>query len=139
MKAYLLSLLLLAGCSSVQAEPPFGRAQIAFAGQQVAVQLADTPALRARGLMFQQSAEPGMLLLYSTPEPISLWMRNTGLELDVAFIDANWQIQSIKPLEPYDESIVSSDGPVIAALEKPRGWFAARGLTVGSQLSLVRD
>ena len=39
----------------------------------IQVQLADTPQKRAQGLMFQQSADPGMFLLYSEPRKISLW------------------------------------------------------------------
>jgi uncharacterized membrane protein (UPF0127 family) len=66
-------------------------------------------------------------------------MRNTGIALDVAFIDANWQIHQIRPLEPFDETPVPSEIAVIAALEMPRGWFAARNLGVGSQLKLLAD
>ena len=103
---------------------------------RIQVQLADTPQKRAQGLMFQQSADPGMFLLYSEPRKISLWMLNTSMPLDVAYIDANWTITELIRLEPYDETPVPSKQLAMAALEMPRGWFAKYGVTVGQKVSL---
>lgn len=104
--------------------------------QLIQVQLADTPQKRAQGLMFQQSADPGMFLLYSEPRKISLWMLNTSMPLDVAYIDANWTITELIMLEPYDETPVPSKQLAIAALEMPRGWFAKYGVAVGQKVTL---
>jgi uncharacterized membrane protein (UPF0127 family) len=140
MNKWLFSLLLmLSSCAVVPDSSGFPLVKLQLEQQTIDVQLADTPELRAQGLMFQDSAEPGMLLLYSEPQHISLWMRNTGIALDVAFIDANWQIHQIRPLAPFDETPVPSEIPVIAALEMPSGWFAAHKLGVGSQLKLLTD
>jgi len=116
----------------------FPQATIQIADVKREVQLADTPELRERGLMFQQSAEPGMLLLYPEPRFISLWMRNTDLALDVAFIDPQWRIMAIKQLHPLDETPVSAPSAALAALEMPRGWFAERNIQVGEKLTLLR-
>lgn len=138
MKTWLLAaLLLLTSCAAVPETQHFPLARLQFEKLTIPVQLAATPELRARGLMFQQQAEPGMLLLYAEPQHISLWMRNTRMPLDVAFIDGNWRIHAIRQLEPYDETTVSSEIAVIAALEMPRGWFAANKLTTGAQLTLL--
>jgi uncharacterized protein len=104
--------------------------------QSIQVQLADTPEKRAQGLMFQQNAEPGMLLLYKQPTSIALWMANTAMALDVAYIGPDWRIVQLVSLAPFDETPVPSPGPVIAALELPRGWFAKHGIAVGQQVSL---
>lgn len=116
----------------------FPQATIQIADVKREVQLADTPELRERGLMFQKSAEPGMLLLYPEPRFISLWMRNTDLALDVAFIDPQWRIMAIKQLHPLDETPVSAPSAALAALEMPRGWFAERNIQVGEKLTLLR-
>lgn len=105
----------------------------------ISVQLADTGAKRMQGLMFQQSADPGMLLLYATPQPMSLWMKNTTMPLDVAFIDPQWRISGISALQPLDETGVSSPGKVIAALEMPQGWFAEQGIKVGTKVKLTGE
>lgn len=102
---------------------------------QIQVQLADTPQKRAQGLMFQQSAEPGMFLLYQKPTAISLWMANTAMALDVAYIAPDWTIAQLVQLEPFDETPVPSPGAVIAALEMPRGWFASHGIIVGQKVT----
>ncbi|KKO46333.1 hypothetical protein WG68_06080 [Arsukibacterium ikkense] len=132
-----LTLLSIAACAA-PAQLDFPQAQLQIAGSRIVVQLADTPELRERGLMFQQSADPGMLLLYPAPRMISLWMRNTDLSLDVAFIDEQWQIMSIKPLQPLDETPVSAPAAAIAALEMPRGWFAERQIKAGDKLQLLK-
>jgi uncharacterized membrane protein (UPF0127 family) len=116
----------------------FPEAEINIAGSNIVVQLANTDALRERGLMFQKRAEPGMLLLYSEPRMISLWMRNTNLSLDVAFIDKEWRIMAIAHLQPLDETPVSAPAAALAALEMPRGWFAERNIKVGAKLQLVK-
>lgn len=138
MKKWVFMLLLaLSSCTAVTETSRFPLAQLQIAQRSVSVQLADTPELRAQGLMFQETAEPGMLLLYQTPQEISLWMRNTAMPLDVAFIDANWQIHHIRQLMPFDETPVPSEIPVIAALEMPQGWFAAHNIGPGTQLKLL--
>lgn len=137
MRGWLVALaLLLTSCAAAKI-PAFPLAKLQLEHLSIQVQLAATPELRAQGLMFQQHAEPGMLLLYTEPQHISLWMRNTSMPLDVAFIDANWQIHHIRQLEPFDETVVPSEIAVIAALEMPRGWFAANELAAGAQLRLL--
>ncbi|WP_372627408.1 DUF192 domain-containing protein [Arsukibacterium sp.] len=138
---FVVLLLLFAVNACAEPEPmqrlSFPIATIQIADIQRQVQLADTPELRALGLMFQKSAEPGMLLLYPEPSMISLWMRNTDLTLDVAFIDPQWQIIAIKPLHPLDETPVSTPAAALAALEMPRGWFAKNNIEVGYTLKII--
>ena len=45
-------------------------------------------------------------------------------------------IESIKELEPFDESPVSSDGEVLCALEVNRGWFAENNVEVGDIIDI---
>lgn len=138
MKTWLFAaILLLISCAAAPETQSFPLARLQLEKLTIEVQLAATPARRAQGLMFQQHAEPGMLLLYSEPQHISLWMRNTSMPLDVAFITNDWRIHAIRQLEPFDETIVPSEIAVIAALEMPRGWFAANQLAAGAQLTLL--
>ncbi|MDX1676692.1 DUF192 domain-containing protein [Arsukibacterium sp.] len=134
----LLSLVVVSACAAPeQREITFPRATIQIGDIKREVQLADTPQLRERGLMFQQTADAGMLLLYPQPQLISLWMRNTDLALDVAFIDPLWRVIAIKPLHPLDETPVSVPTEALAALEMPRGWFQKHNIEVGEKLTLL--
>ena len=97
-------------------------------------ELALTPEQRARGLMFRDSAENGMLFLYDEARILSFWMRNTKVPLDIAYIKADWTIEPIQTLEPFDEKGKASQGPAIGALEMPQGWFKAQGLEAGTKI-----
>lgn len=141
LNRYVVVLLLLFSinaCAGPEPHVQFPAAKMQLGDHTITVQLAATPQLRERGLMFQQSAEPGMLLLYPEPRLISLWMRNTDLSLDVAFIDSDWRIIAIKPLQPLDETPVAAPAAALAALEMPRGWFTERNIKVGEQVALLK-
>jgi uncharacterized protein len=103
----------------------------------VVVQVADTPEKRSQGLMFQHTAKPGMLLLYQSPGSLSLWMRNTTMPLDVAFIGPDWTIIQIEQLQPLDETPVAAISDVIAALEMPQGWFKDKQIGIGAAVKLL--
>lgn len=111
---------------------------IRVGGQEVTVEVADTPALRERGLMYRDSLPPGhgMLFVYAEPQILNFWMRNTRIPLDIAYIDRGGTIVDIQHMEPQsDEQHVSSE-PALYALEMPRGWFEEHGVSVGDRVEL---
>ena len=135
--AVLLLLLPLSSCvATEQPAERFSLVPLQVGTQRIAVQLADTAEKRAQGLMFQQTADPGMFLLYQQPTEMALWMANTAMALDVAYIAPDWSIAQLVQLQPFDETPVPSPGAVIAALEMPRGWFARHGVKVGDKVQL---
>jgi len=98
-------------------------------------QLADTQPKRAHGLMYAESAEPGMLLIYPKPRVMNLWMRNTYIPLDVAFFKPNGTIIKITQMKPLSDVVHSSGKKVIGALEMPLGWFNQHNINVGDTIS----
>ncbi len=84
------------------------------------VWLADTPRRQAQGLMFVRSLPDlrGMLFVHESPKPISMWMKNTYIPLDMVFIDAHGRIQQIvEQTTPHSLDIVRSKEPALAVLE----------------------
>ena len=105
------------------------------------VEIADTPALRSRGLMFRQRLPRGrgMLLLWPRPSMAALWMKNTLIPLDMVFIDASGRIVHIhENAQPGDLTPVSPGRPVMAVLEIAAGEARRLGLRPGLRVSLPR-
>ena len=95
--------------------------------RRFSVEIADTPGSQERGLMFRKNlgAERGMLFDFHTPQPISFWMKNTLIPLDIIFIAANGRIVNIAAnAKPMSEDLISSSGPILGVLEL-RGGCAA--------------
>lgn len=142
-----LILSMMVGMTGCQAETPpaaayaqtFALVQLNLGSQQISVQLADTEARRAQGLMGQQPLKQGMLLLNPQARPMTLWMKNTPSALDVAFIDQQWRIISIAQMQPFSEQLHDSPKPALAALEMPLGWFAKQNIRPGQQLVYCPD
>ncbi len=109
---------------------------IRIGGVTVTVEIADTPELRQRGLMFRDSLpeDYGMLFVHSDLTVRSFWMRNTEIPLDIAFIDQNGVITNIEQMEPQSDMSYYSQGPVMYALEMRLGWFADNDVEPGERL-----
>ena len=90
------------------------------------------------GLMFRESLDinSGMLFIFDEVADQSFHMTETKIPLDIAFITEEGIIESIKQLEPYEESPVASDGEVICALEVNRGWFVENNVEVGDEIDI---
>ena len=89
-----------------------------------AVEIAASRSEQARGLMFRRSLAPehGMLFLYSKPQYVSMWMRNTYVSLDMIFIRADGRVHRIEAnTEPLSERIIESGEKISAVLELVAG------------------
>ncbi len=88
------------------------------------------------GLMFRESLGEncGMLFVFNESGEKSFHMKNTTISLDIAFINENGVIETIKELEPLNESSITSDANVLYALEVNRGWFEANNVNVGDKI-----
>ena len=106
------------------------------------VELADEPAEHSRGLMFRRSmpAKTGMLFDFGQPEPVSMWMRNTFISLDMVFICADGTVSRVAAnTEPESEAIVSSGEDVRYVLEINAGEAARYGIERGDRFLADRD
>jgi uncharacterized membrane protein (UPF0127 family) len=101
------------------------------------IELAASPADRSKGLMFRESmaADHGMLFDFHAEAPVSMWMRNTVLPLDMLFIGQDGRIRKIAAdTVPFSEAIISSPGPVRAVLELNAGTARRLGLAEGDRV-----
>ena len=101
------------------------------------VEIADTEELRARGLMFRQRlpADKGMLFDFGEPRPVSMWMKNTYIPLDMLFIRPDGSIAYIaENTVPKSLDAIGVQEPVLGVLELAAGTARKHGIRAGDMV-----
>ena len=101
------------------------------------VEVMRTDADRARGLMYRRTmaADHGMLFDFERVLPVTMWMKNTYLPLDMVFIRADGTIaRVVADTEPLSTAIISSGEPVLGVLELNAGTAAKLGIRPGDRV-----
>jgi uncharacterized protein len=104
---------------------------------EIHVEIADDDAERSRGFMFRRDIpeNTGMLFLFSRPQRVSFWMKDTFVPLDIIFISPDLRISQIHyNAVPHDLTPISSNTEVSAALEVKAGEVARLGLKKGQKI-----
>lgn len=121
--------------------PPAGHAWVIFGTDTVRAEVAATADQRARGLMNRTDVPEGTGMLFVfEPEDVverTFWMRETPVDLDVAFMAEGYRIFRIARMEANSSTLHSSGAPVFAALEVPGGWFDSHGIDEGDSAVVV--
>lgn len=123
----------------------FGRTVIVIEANENAclsfdVFVAETDAQKQRGLMFVRDLpdQSGMIFIYRDSGMHSMWMKNTYIPLDIAFIRRDGRISSVaKNTEPLSLRSIGSTEPVSFVLELNAG--VADRLSIGPESLLVLD
>lgn len=126
----------------------FPRGTVSVGGTVVEVQIADTPELRARGLMFQEALpyDEGMLFVHDRPGPHSMWMPNMRFALDIVWFDAGGAVvhieRGVPPCGPEGSSLgrcpsYGPDGGAVYVLEATAGFVDMHGIDGGSVLEII--
>jgi uncharacterized protein len=143
----LLLCLVFPACAGEQPpSPSFDVATITLetttAQHSFTVELAQTPAQAAYGLMFRRYLAPdkGMLFFFTPPRPVSMWMKNTYIPLDMLFFDQKGVLVATEQnTVPHSEKIISPDADhVFMVLEVPAGTVKRLSLDTGTRLLPVR-
>jgi hypothetical protein len=101
---------------------------------RLTVWVAATPAHRAQGLMWIRDLpdDTGMLFLYGRPQPVSMWMKNTLIPLDMLFIRADGRVvRVVEDTEPLSLATIAAGEDVTGVLELEAGEAARLGLRPG--------
>jgi uncharacterized membrane protein (UPF0127 family) len=101
------------------------------------VEVARDDATRAQGLMYRRSlgADRGMLFDFKRVEPVSMWMQNTYVSLDMLFIRPDGTIARVaQNTEPLSTRTIPSGEPVLAVLEVVAGTAARLGIKSGDKV-----
>ena len=134
---------LLAGAAGAQPAPGEGGTEaldIATSSghHPFQVEVMRTPAELERGLMYRRymPADRGMLFDFGVEQPVTFWMKNTYLPLDMIFIAQDGRVVGIKAnAEPMSERLIPSGAPTYGVLEVNAGTAARVGLKTGDSVS----
>jgi uncharacterized membrane protein (UPF0127 family) len=89
---------------------------------------------RARGLMFRRylPADRGMLFEFGAEAPVSMWMKDTFIPLDMLFIKKDGTIVSMAlNTEPHSTRTIGTSEPVWSVLELNAGTAHRLGIKPG--------
>jgi uncharacterized protein len=101
------------------------------------VELATTEPERERGLMFRKELPQGqgMLFDFFTDQPVSFWMHNTYIPLDMIFIRHDGVVMRVaENTKPLSDDLVPSGAPVRAVLEVIGGTVRQLGIKAGDKV-----
>lgn len=135
-------LMLASAVASAQALVAFPRSDVEVVTadgrhHRFTVEVATTPEQLAQGLMYRRkmAADAGMLFDFRMERPVSMWMRNTLMPLDMLFIAKDGKVVGFKERAvPGSEEIISAPGMIRAVLELNGGTVARLGLAVGDRV-----
>ena len=145
MRALLPLLLLLPACARAPDEVSASASltmvpleiKSASGDHRFSAEAAITPAQQEKGLMFRHelAGDRGMIFPMRPPRPVSFWMKDTKVPLDMLMVAPDGRIATIhanrKPgsLEP-----ASTGEPMIAVVEIAGGRAAALGIKEGDRV-----
>ena len=80
-----------------------------------------------------------MVFILDKPQKVSFWMKNTRIDLSIAFIDAENRIVEISNLKANSlKQKISKNNDIKYALEVPKGYFTENEIRVGDYFQLFK-
>lgn len=122
------------------AADPLPRKNVSVGTHAITVDVAQTPAARAHGLMDRATLaqNTGMLFVFPDAQPRQFWMKRTLVPLDILFFDQRRVLIAMQtetpPCRVEPCPIYLSRAPAQYVLEIPAGDALASGMQLGDQL-----
>lgn len=105
----------------------------------IEVDIACSDKQKAKGLMniTKLPQDKGMIFIFHTTQVLEFWMKNTLIDLSIAYIDKNWKIIDIQEMKANDLTPVISKKPAIFALEANAYWFSNNNIKIGDTVKML--
>lgn len=103
------------------------------------LRIAATDLEKARGLMgvTKLNDAEGMAFMYDAETRMSFWMKDTPLDLDIAFVGRDGTVLEVKTMTAREtETTASSSDQVRFAIEMRAGWFRDFGVKPGDTVNV---
>lgn len=135
---FLLTILLAPLASTTAQTLPVTRVEVS--GHAFSAEVADEDPERMRGLMFRDRMgdDEAMVFVFESELPLSFWMKNTRIALDMLYFDGTGALVSIQHDVPPCRTAACpsfpSEGPARYVLELNAGRARALGIGHGARL-----
>lgn len=143
LNALILSLLFSFQVFATVPKVTFTKQQVQIGAKKITVEIAKSREQLEHGLMFREkmTTDSGMLFIFPDEQPLSFWMKNTYIDLTIAYIGKDKKIIDIidmKATSALQTSFPSypSSKPAMYALEMNQGWFTKNRIKIGDLLKL---
>jgi hypothetical protein len=124
-----------------QWEKPYKDPKAVINGREMDLDVADTEFMKQKGMMYKTSypKNRGMLFLWDDIVPISMWMKNTFLPLDIIYMVNGEVVDYDKDVQPCEEQQCDTYGNVNAnqVLELLSGGVDNYNISIGDQIELM--
>lgn len=103
----------------------------------IEIAIADEQMERNQGLMDvgQMGFDEGMLFIFDESRPLSFWMANTPLSLDIMYVNTDSVIVRIYPdTTPFSETSLPSGESSLYVVETNAGYALKNGITEGMKI-----
>jgi len=103
------------------------------------LRIAATDLEKARGLMgvTKLNDAEGMAFMYDAETRMSFWMKDTPLDLDIAFVSRDGTVLEVRTMTAGDtETTASTTDQVRFAVEMRAGWFRDFGVKPGEKINV---
>ena len=128
------------GFSTLTQAIHFKKENIVLGNKTISVEIADSDAKREYGLMNRKvmPVNAGMLFVFQAEQPLSFWMKDTLIPLDIGYFDKTKKLIDVQSMDVISTvvtelKIYTSHGPAQYALEMNRDWFAHNHIKVGTK------
>lgn len=104
----------------------------------IEVAVADEPDERNMGLMDVNNLpkDKGMLFIFEEQQPLSFWMANTPLSLDIFFVNESGEIVRIhQNTQPFSDKNLSSEKPARYVIETNSGFGLSHDIQEGMKVA----
>jgi len=105
----------------------------------VTVEIADEPAEYEQGLMYRKylAENHGMLFVFDEKKPLTFWMKNTLIPLDIIFIAGNKMIDIKQDFQPCKQEPCETytSLPADKVIEVNAGFVEKNNVTIGTKVT----
>ncbi len=108
--------------------------------EPITLEVARTAKAQKTGLMHRENLadNAGMIFLFNRPQFTGFWMKDTPLDLDIAFLDAEGVVFHTDTMKANTEDIHYSYGLATYAIELKKGSLKRLGIGVGSKIPEIK-